>query len=152
MRPRLLLIAAALGLTGCNRGFFAAKGAVASEGPARIDNWNSTPQGCIRAGIAKPNVLFAFVWENPGVRDPSVDNTWAAPDAPMRLEFSRAQPVTATLQTIRHNGISLDAANCSVLRLQTSEHADALSGTVALDCSAHGNHLTANVTFERCHY
>ena len=168
-RPSLVLLALAItaGLIGCGPPGFRAHGEVASAGPDDRDNWRSPPQGCSRDPFDslppdKSKSILTFVWEDPGMRDPKVDNTWAAPDAPMRLEFSRSDAppgVSATLHTRYKAGIPLDRRVCSTFHLETHEQPakppatrPLLAGELALDCRADGNHITANVRFEHCKY
>jgi hypothetical protein len=106
--------------------------------------------------------ILTLVWEDPGMRDSMVDNTWAAPDAPMRLEFSRSDAgpePTATLHTRYRAGIPLDPRVCSTFHIETHEQPaiapetrTSLSGELALDCHADGNRITANVRFQHCEY
>jgi hypothetical protein len=169
LTPRTLLalaLALVAGTTGCQPSF-RANGNVSSAGPAGKDNWRSAPQGCTRDAFDglppdKTRSIVTFLWEDPGMREPKMQNWWVAPDSPMRLEFSRADSgpgISATLHTRYKAGIPLDPAVCGTFRLQTYEQLatapatrPSLSGELALDCRVEGNHINASVRFEHCEY
>ena len=163
-RPALLLL---LLLCGCNRGFFTASGSVASTGRTYRNDWKSTPQGCTRDPFdAQPgshtSSILTFVWQDPGARNPLVDNRTAAPDAPMRLGFYRSSTspagYAASLETLRQGGIRLTPANCPRFFLRTEAHTEpngqpSLSGEFELDCNtAIETHIAGHVTFAHCQY
>jgi hypothetical protein len=161
-------VAVLVALTGCQSEFFSERGTMTSVGNYR-NTWQWHPQGCTRdpfdgLPVGKSQSIVTLLWENPGLRDPSLANPNKAPDAPRRLEFMPAPggppgDVVATLHTIRHGGILLDKSVCGTLQLQTSEHPalhpggrSVLSGELHLDCRANNSHITAHVQFERCEY
>jgi hypothetical protein len=169
MTRRTLLafaLALAAGVTGCEPSF-RAHGNVSSVGPASKDNWRSTPQGCTRDPFDgrppdKTRSILTLLWEDPSMRDPKFYDTGTAPDSPMRLEFSRADSVSqisATLHTRYKAGVPLDTRVCSAFHLTTHEQPaqlpttrPSLSGELALDCQAAGNHIAASVRFQGCEY
>jgi hypothetical protein len=161
---KALPICIVLVLSGCNRDFFQAHGMLASRG-SRIGSWSSTPEGCTRDpfdGLPPDQTtsIVTLLWEDPGIRNPLVNNRTSAPDAPSRLGFSRSPVgVTARLETLRDAGIPLDSNVCRTLRLETEEHASrvpggrpSLSGRMVLDCQAHGSQIVGDIQFENCHY
>ena len=167
MRPLALVLAALL--TGCTSTAFHATGAVANDGPVLRDTYSSVPQGCTRdpfdgLPLGKSSSIAAFVWEEPGLRDSSVDNRYTAPDAPMRLEFSHVSPdpstpIVATLHTRYKAGIPLNARVCASFQFTSEEHPPhapetrpSLSGAFTLDCHIKGDHITADVHFDHCDF
>ena len=120
MRPSriILTLAAALALSGCGRGFFTAHGTVASEGTRR-NTWRSTPQGCTRDpfdGLPadKSQSIATLLWADPATRDPKIDNRDTAPDAPMRLAFSHANPASDVPNSACHKPLRSFASLTSV--------------------------------------
>ncbi len=154
-----------LALSGCDRGFFHASGTVASEGD-RIDTWRAAPQGCTRdpfdgQPVAETSSILTLLWQNPGLRDPKIDNTSTAPDAPLRMGFSRVGkgPVVGRLQTKRHAGLPLDASDCGKLSLELQEQAargaearPSLAGHLVLECELKTGRVTADVRFAGCQF
>jgi hypothetical protein len=166
---RLLLIVAALLLTGCNSTAFHATGAVANDVPVLRDAFRSVPQGCTRDPFdgrpaGQSTSIAAFVWEDPGIRDSAVDNRDTAPDAPMRLEFSHlspdpASPVEATLHTRYKAGIPLSPRVCAQFQFSSRQNPPhppetrpSLAGEFVLDCRNHTDHITADVHFRNCDF
>jgi hypothetical protein len=170
MRPHpslVLGVAFLLGVTGCWREPFRAQGTLASDGPGRTYRWRSTPQGCTRDPFdgLPPNrskSIVTLLWQNPGVRDPKLDNRDTAPDAPLRLDFSRTDSApghSATLHTILKAGVRLDPGACGSFHFRTYEESadppggpSALGGEVAFDCRVDGSRYTADVHFHGCEY
>jgi hypothetical protein len=169
MKPaRVLTLALLLAAVGCRSEFFSESGTMASTGNYR-NTWNWHPQGCTRdpfdgLPVGESKSIVTLLWENPGVRDPTLGSPEKAPDAPLRLEFTPAPgaaagEVAATLHTIDNPGLSLDNRVCSTLRLRTHEHSAAhpggrpmLSGELHLDCRVNDSHYTADLEFSHCEY
>jgi len=167
MRAGSILLATLL--TGCSSTAFHVTGVVANDAPVLRDAYRSVPQGCTRDPFdgrppGQSSSIATFVWEEPGMRDPSVDNRDTAPDAPLRLEFSHlspdpSTPVVATLHTRYKPGIALSQKVCADFRFTAQEHParapetrPSLSGAFTLDCRVHGDHITADVHFEHCDF
>jgi hypothetical protein len=165
LKPILVLpLLLALGLAGCARDGFRSRGTIASEGTG-IENWRESFQACTRAPFdglsgSQTRSIVAFVWKEPQFPRPVVAPSVFHSDLPMRLEFSRGnQGTVATLHTLSHPGIRLDAKVCSTLDLKTQEDAPStaegrpsLSGEVALECGVEQAHIVAKFRFEGCKY
>jgi hypothetical protein len=156
-------------LTGCHSTAFHATGEVANDVPVLRDAYSSVPQGCTRdpfdgRPVGSSTSIAAFVWEEPGMRDPSIDNRDTAPDAPLRLEFSHrspdpSSPVVATLHTRYKPGIALSEKVCADFRFTAQQHPPrapetrpSLSGAFTLDCRVDTDHIVAEVHFRNCDY
>ena len=154
-----------LSFTGCFHYVFSAHGTVASDG-GPLGQWSSKPQGCSRdpqdgLPIGQTASLFSFFWEDPASSDPAREQHMkTAPDAPMRLDLARTSSgLTATLDTVKTRGTTLDQSTCSLLQADTQQHKPdirdgkpTLAGRLQMDCHAGNSHVTADVTFTRCEY
>lgn len=123
-----------------------------------------SPQGCTRDTFdgrppGQSTSVLTLLWSDPGKRDGKLDNTTVAPDAPMRVEVARTPGVVATVYTKQTGGTRLDAGVCRTLRLETWEEVArypegraTLAGTLAMDCTAGGSHVIADLRFSGCEY
>ena len=166
---RPLAVASLLGLLagglGCDRRFFKATGYVASDG-GELGRWHAPPDACGRdpfdgKSLAETNSIATFVWEDPSLHDPMRDEHRAkAADQPARLELARHDAgFSVAISTVKGRAAYFVSQDCAVLGVKTSEESPAvpgarssLAGRLQMDCQTPANHVTADMSFQRCEF
>ena len=160
---------ALLCLTGCDRHFFHATGALTSDGAGKLDAFSERPKGCTREpwdGLTRDrtNSILTLLWEDNNSHGfaPTDIHRPLYGDRPIRMDIGRAPDgsgLTGILNTVKLKGLGLDAKSCRTFQIGTHEQPaaypegqPALAGTLTLDCTVRGSRLTADVGFERCEY
>jgi len=165
--PRLAIFAVscmALALSGCQRGFYAAHGTVASHG-GPLGHWSRPPEGCSLApfdglppGQSGSVVEFAWRHSRPGYwRKQGPEDRWA--QGPEMLDISRAaNGITASFKLVQTRlPVQLSASDCTELRLDSHPGPPvvpgapaSLAGHLLMDCNVNGSHLTGDIAFRGC--
>ncbi len=154
---------ALLGAAGCEPHFFDVQGTIASDG-GELLTWRTAPQGCSRDPAdgeppASTATVATFLWEGPMNEDRPAQQKGRATPGPLRLEIARSGAGFAGHLTTTSNpkGATLDGSDCKTFSLEThpgppefSGGKPTLSGTLALDCTTNGSHVTANLRFSGC--
>ena len=154
---------------GCERRFFWTRGAVASEG-GRLGTWHLAPQACARGlttamGADRVQSVATLLWQDQRLRGKKYrDHAYErAGDLPLRLDLvqddAEGKGLVAVLGMMKSGGMHLDGATCKRLQLESHEEGAAveggrptLAGTLAMDCTLDGNHITADVQFNQCEW
>jgi len=154
-----------VGAVGCEHHFFDVQGTIASDG-GELLAWRTAPQGCSRApadgaSLEKTATVVTFLWEGPTHEDRPAQQKGRSKPGPLRLEIARSgADLVGSLTTTSHpEGVKLDGSVCSNLSLEThpgppefAGDKPTLGGTLALDCTSDGSHVTANLQFSGCAY
>ena len=160
-----LLLGSLCVVTGCERHYFKATGALTSDG-GRLFAWTRPVQGCSPDPLDglppnKSSTLFTLYWDNPVDRDKEVRHNAPPENLLQRLEVFRTRDgLAGSLRTtLIAPDTVLDSSVCSTFHATTSPGdpviaggRPTLSGTLDLDCRVDDSHLTAHVRFSGCEY
>lgn len=159
LRPTLALLTL-LAIIGCGPTFFSAKGTLASTGGS-LDQWSQTPIGCHRDVFdGDTSKLVTFSWANPNANDPDRavhDKTRPAFPILLSVEKDGASGLKGHLQNSRAAEATFSSSTCKTFTLTTRERSKgfaeahpSLDGSLTLDCTTSGSHITSDVAFKHC--